>query len=338
MGNLVSTTNGLFAPLGRTDLYVSCTPPDVTPAGPILPADLPDKLKSIPGVESVIPTQFGYANLDSRRLLVVGLANGSVSPFFDQITSQTKDKLLAGEGVLVSRQLAREFGLSAGGQFELNTPTGPRAVTVLAEVQYLTFDAGVVVMPLDRMEQWFERPGATYYEVHYKSSADIGGIEKAVRNLAPQSASVYTGAQEVQALKATIVQIGALAVGMQWIVAVVSAVALLNIFMLAVLQRRRELGVQRATGASSRLVGKGIFMEVLASGLVGALVGVAIGAVAQYIGTAGLSATTAVNVTYAFDARTALYGLGALALCVLGALPPVSRAARMNIIEAVSNE
>lgn len=338
MGNLVRTTDGLFAPLGRADLYVSCTPADVTPTGPILPADLPGKVKAVPGVESVIPTQFGYATLNSRRLLVIGLANGSVSPFFDQITPQTKAKLLAGEGVLISRQLAGQFGLSTGDHFDLKTPTGPRAVTVLDEVDYLTFDAGAVVMPLDNMEQWFERPGATYYEIHYAPSADAQRVESAVRNLAPPSASVYTGAQEVQALKATIVQIGALAVGVQWVVAIVSAVALLNIFMLAVLQRRREIGVQRATGASGRLVGKAIFMEALACGLVGGLVGVAIGAVAQYVGTAGLSATTAVTVTYAFDVRTALYGVGALVLCVMGAVPPVLRAARMNIIEAVSNE
>lgn len=337
MGNLVHTTSQLFAPLGRADLYVSCTPPNVTPAGPILPADLPGQIEAIPGVESVIPTQFGYASLGSRRLLLIGVAPGSVTPFLDQIDPADEARLFRGEGVLITKQLAQDVRAS-GGFLDLTTPTGPRALTVLDEVEYLTFDAGVVVIALGQMQQWFERPGATYYEIHYAPSADSQSVEKAVRDLAPPSASVYTGSESVQALESTIVQVGALAVGVQWIVAMVSAIALLNIFMLAVLQRRREIGVQRATGASGGMIGRAIVVEALASGFVGAVIGVLIGVVAQYIGTSALSATTAVTVSYTFDVGTALYGTAALLLCVLGVLPPAMRAVRMNIIEAVSSE
>ena len=68
-----------------------------------------------------------------------------------------------------------------------------------------------------------------------------------------------------------------------WIVVVVSAVTLLNTLMLSVLDRRREIGVLRAIGATRRFTLKVIVAEAAGVGIVGGLLGLVLGATIQYL-------------------------------------------------------
>jgi putative ABC transport system permease protein len=118
----------------------------------------------------------------------------------------------------------------------------------------------------------------------------------------------------------------------------VAAVALLNTLTLSVLERRREIGVLRAMGASRRFTLQMVLVEATGIGVIGGALGLVFGCADQWLFS--LVSGDMMNFQVAFrPSSTALvFTLGALAISLLGSASPVRRAARLNIIEAVSVE
>ena len=67
------------------------------------------------------------------------------------------------------------------------------------------------------------------------------------------------------------------------IVTAIAVVAVFNALFLSVLDRRRELGVLRAIGASRRFTVRTVFAESLAIAVIGALCGIAFGLIQPVI-------------------------------------------------------
>lgn len=338
MSNMVESSSKLLASLGDTDLYVSSTPENVIPTGPVLPAGIAEGIRAIPGVDRVVPMQYAYGTIGSARVLLQGISADSTTPAFRAMSPQVREEITAGKGVVISRQLGKTMGLLAGDELDLPSPTGVHRLKILELVDYITLDTGLVAISLSDMQQWFNRDGATYLEVGFAPDADKSRAADAVRALIGGQLATYTGRQALDATLGAIAQIGALAVALQWIVAVVAAVALMNTLMLSVLERRRELGVLRAVGASRRFATGIVLAEAVAVGIVGGLVGLVFGASLHYLATIVLSATTSIDIAYRVEPIVALFALIALVVCLLGAFPPAWRASRLNIIEAISAE
>jgi putative ABC transport system permease protein len=108
--------------------------------------------------------------------------------------------------------------------------------------------------------------------------------------------------------------------------------------MLSVMERRRELGVLRAIGSSRRFTLSAILVEGLSIGVVGGLFGVAFGLVEQYVADFASTQVWSVDVAFRLVPTAFLLALGAIGVCVLGSALPAMRAARANIVEAVSND
>ena len=123
---------------------------------------------------------------------------------------------------------------------------------------------------------------------------------------------------------------------MAWIVVLVASIALLNTLMLSVLERRRELGVMRAIGASRRFLLRTVLAEAAGIGIIGALIGAAFGAVNQYLTTSALTNVLSIDVVYAASAAAIVFACAAFALTLLGAIPPAVRATRLDIVDAVA--
>jgi putative ABC transport system permease protein len=106
--------------------------------------------------------------------------------------------------------------------------------------------------------------------------------------------------------------------------------------MLAVLQRTREFGVIRAMGSSRRLISRLVMAEAAAVGIVGGVLGLALGIVVQYLATLICSRALGITIQFHPSITIVLYGIAGVALCILGALPPATTAARMDVIPAIS--
>lgn len=337
MRNLVDSASGTFESLRDVDLYVTASPVDVIPSGPVLAPELTTQLLDTPGVAQVVAGQWAYANLGEAKVMIQGVSPGSSAPSLRAMTEGARAALFAQDGVVVSRQLAKLLRVEAGDEVDMSSPTGLRTVRILEVIDYLTVGAGMIVMPLPMMQQYFDREGATFLEIVLAAGADPQAVAAVVRELDP-GLVISTGEEAFGEAKKATEQAGALALGVQWIVAVVAAVALLNTLMLSVLQRRRELGMLRAMGSSRRFASGIVVSEAVAVGVVGAAIGLVFGTALHYVATVVLSATTSVQISFALQPVAWLYAGIAALLSMAGAVPPAWRAGQVNIVEAVSAE
>jgi putative ABC transport system permease protein len=330
----VDSTVASFSSIAGSDLWVSSASPSDY-SSTLLPQDTDATVRALPGVAHVIPAQTAFATVGGTRVMLLGVAPGSHRDIYASLPPADQKKLVSGRGVAVSRDLGRAMGVTAGDTITLQTPSGPQRAGVIALIPYFSGMTGTIAMGLDTMRNWFARPGATDLEVDLTPGVDARTVQAAIRKVVAPQVFVYTGAEALTGVSSALDQVIAIISVIAWIVVVVSAVTLLNIFMLSVLDRRREIGALRAIGASHRFALSTVLSEAAAIGVVGGSLGLLLGAAIQYLASLALTDVLSIDVTYQPRPAVLAIGLVAVVICLLGALPPAIRAARMNIAEAV---
>lgn len=336
--NVIDSATASFASLGEVDAYVGSADPGVFPTAPILPSSVEAAVAATPGVAGVGEGQMAYTTVGDSRVMLTGLAPGSTAPPADALTDETRDRLIDGEGVAVSRDVAAALDVDAGDVVDLPTPTGVHSVEVLQVVPFFAASGGVVALSMTQLRAWFERPGATILGVRFEPGADPETVMGALRAALPEGINVYSGAESVRAVGESVRGGTVLVAAMAWIVVGVAAVALLNTLTLSVLERRRELGVLRAMGASRRFVSRSVLAEAAAIGVVGGVLGAAFGAASQYVTSFAMSRVLGVDVAFATGPMLLVSTCVATALAMVGAVAPAVRASRRTIVGAVAVE
>ncbi|MEP9415156.1 FtsX-like permease family protein [Gordonia sp. VNQ95] len=345
LDNLVSSISSSLDGLGDPDFYISSQSKDQVPLGPELPPEIYHEAREVPGVTDVVVGQWANVNAGADRILLQGLVPGSRAPFMRKASPEAVRQVLDGNGILLSNVLARTLGVETGDTLRLASPTGYHDVIVRDIVDYVSIDSGTGAVSNALLSRWFDRSGATYLQVITAPDADTTAVRAALERIAVENPSqggspvyVYSGAEALAATRGQAEQSGAFTVAIQWIVSVAAAIALLNTLLLSVIERRRELGVLRAMGASRRFVSRMVLAEAGAVAVVGALTGLVIGAILHVLSDEILAATTSIDVAYSPRPITIVFVAASVVLCLVGAVVPARRAARMNITEAIANE
>ena len=334
-GNAVDSTVASFASIADADVWVSSAAA-TDYSSTLLPPTTAADVAAVPGVERVVPDQMAFATVGDARVMLLGIAADAHRDIYTSLAPADRKKLLAGDGVALSRDLGKSMNVVAGDQITLQTPTGPRTVRVLALVPYFSGMTGTVAMSLDAMQGWFDRAGASDLEVTVAPDADPATVTAAIREIVSPETFVYSGDEALDGVASALDQVIAVITVIAWIVVLVSAVTLLNTLMLSVLDRRREIGVLRAIGATRAFTLKAILAEAAGIGIVGAVLGLVLGAAIQYLTSIAL--TNVLSIDVAWQPRPSMIAIGvcALAICLLGSIPPAVRAARLDIVEAIS--
>ena len=345
LSNLVDSISDSLDGLGDPDFYVSSQPNGQVPTAPLLAPTIADDAARVPGVASVVPGQWASVNVGEARILLQGLTDRSMAPFTKKASSEALREMLAGNGILLSNVLARTIGVQTGDTLRLATPTGFHDAKILDTVDYVAIDSGAAAISLPVLEDWFDRHGATYLQITLDPGADPAQVRSELTAIVERTplrggrtGDVHSGAEALKSAQALAEQSGAFTVAIQWIVAGAAAIALLNTLLLSVIERRRELGVLRAMGASRRFISRMVLAEAAAVAIVGSVVGVIIGGVLHWLSDKILTATTSVQVEFAMQWNTLIFVVVACGLCLVGALVPAVRAARMNISESILTE
>ncbi len=335
-GNMVDSATDSFQSLGDADLYVSPTPVEQFPTGPVLPPDIAERVAAVPGVEHVRPAQMAFATVGSGRVMLQGYPPSYDDARLGAVDKAVIDQLGRGEGVVVTRDVARSMQLSVGDRITMPTPSGERNVPVLQVIPYFTAVSGVVMMNLDQMREWYQRPGETILAIKFAPGADPAAVRAGVRAAVPQELHVESGADMVDAISSSVQQGAAMSNMILWIVVLVATVALLNTLMLSVLERRRELGVLRAMGTNRKFLLRSVLAEAAGIGFIGAAIGLVVGAAVQYLATVAIGHAMTIDIVYRPSPLLVVYGAVALGLALLGSIPPAFRAARMPIVAALA--
>jgi putative ABC transport system permease protein len=123
--------------------------------------------------------------------------------------------------------------------------------------------------------------------------------------------------------------------GMGAIAAVVGGLGVLNTMIMAVMERRKEIGAMKAMGAKRFQIMLHIIIESSAMGLVGGIIGLGLGA----LGALGLRIATGGNIPATVTPSLALTGIiFAVLLGVAGGAYPAWRASKLDPVEALRYE
>jgi putative ABC transport system permease protein len=335
--DMIRSARAIFASVADVDVWVSADSPDRYPTD-ALPQDLPKRVGTVRGVADITDGAYAFADVGGTRVMLDGFSPRTADALYRALDQRTRNDVLAGRGVVLTRSLGKTLDVRVGDQLHLQTPHGPHQLTVLALVPYFSTVIGTIGMDLGQMRAWFDRPAATTLQIAAVPGVDPKRLLQEVRRVVPAPNFVYDGRTALAGMEAPLRQSMFIANAVWIIVVLVAAVALLNTLTLSVLERRREIGVLRAMGSSRRHTLQMVLAEAVGIGVVGGALGLLFGLTDQWLYSLVSADIMNFDVDFRPSPTALVFTVGAITISLLGSLPPARRAARLNIIEAISVE
>lgn len=297
-------------------------------------------IRSVPGVKSAVPYLNEKTAFRNQPVPLIGVVPEDMRSLRKwQVDAGRYFSGDADRGVVVGFAIAKQFGLQSGDTFTVRGHAVP-VIGVLRETG--TKDDVAAFVPLPLAQQ--------IYKVADKVSfiavevTDLDRIE-AVRLRIEEVANVAV-VSDKQLLSSILSIVGTVGAAMQAVAAVgvlAAAFGVVNTLLTAVYERRREIGILQAVGSTRRTLFASFMLESGLYGLIGGLLGLAIGLLcAHFFGpyltdntfTASLRQTPAVSL----GAQTLVATLGlSIGLALIAGLYPAYRASRLSPVEAMRN-
>jgi len=302
--------------------------------------ELAQRLRYSPGVGVVSEIrygQFGYQG-KAQTLIAVDPTTFSQVVELDGATQASIEKL-SDVGVLVDANVAKDHGWKVGDTIPMQFQrSGTQGMTVEGSFDWSGANASYLIA-LSSYERNYEQqmdaligvrnaPGSTAADIR----TEIDRVLQDFPNVKLEDRQQFTASRMsmVDTMLAFITALLLLSV-------LIALLGIANTLAMSMYERTRELGLLRAVGMSRRQLRSMVRWEAVIIGVIGALLGLAIGV---FFGWALVRAMRDQGVTEFVlpVARLVAYVLLAAVAGVLASLFPARRAAKLNILEAIAFE
>ena len=330
---------------GPTDLVVSGE--DSTGS---LPRSALSRVEGTEGVEDASGSVFAVLSLvgeDGRvedgnaSVLNVSGDDPRATDFTDWETTDGR-RIEGGREIQLEQSWADANGIDVGNRIELAAPDGVIELEVVGLLRFasgLDFGGeGFASMPLANARRAFDKPKA-YDEIEIVVDGGESAVERVDRRLVAEfgeGVDVSTPESKGEDVQDQLQALNVVLYFFAGMALFVGGFLIFNSFNMTVLQRMREIGMQRTLGATRPMIVRAVLVEALALGAVGAVVGLGLGLVLA-LGLIALMRSIDFPVgslELTWIAPVAAVGTGLLT-AGLGALNPALRAGRIAPIRAV---
>jgi putative ABC transport system permease protein len=313
----------------------------------VFPGSLVGGLRAIEGVGEVQPVRSVRVMVKNAPIMVIAIDVAAVAKHVHlppiEGNSEEMYRLAAEEkGVVVSANFARLHDAHMGDVLAIPAPDGILSLPIVGVVDDFSDQQGTLLLNRSLfIRHWHDdsvnvfrvyvTPGADAPEVRQRILQAFGGQQRLfvltnreVRDFITKLTDQWFGLTNVQTAVAVLVAI----------------LGIVNALTVSITDRRRELGVLQAVGGLRNQIRHTIWIEAIAIGIIGVVLGLALGAVQLFYSIEiARRDLVGISISYAYPFQTALILIPViLGSALLAALGPAESAVRGSLIEALEYE
>lgn len=249
-----------------------------------------EKIRELPGIESALPMRFTHVPFRNTEVLIFAIdAPGTYQIEFKRQAegrpSEPKSLDLyktLGETprtAIISNNFAALHHVGKGDTLRLNSSRGEVRFVVVGTMEDYSWNHGTIFINRQDYKEYWTDSEVNAFDVFVASGSDIGEVrETLLKKLGAENGLVVQTRQELQdRIDDIIERLYGLALVQQFGVMIVAALGVVAALMISVLQRRREMGLLRAIGASRAQVVYSILAEACLMGVIGTIIGFLVG-------------------------------------------------------------
>ncbi len=329
------------------DLIVSSGARTAGPRNVPLREDLLPELKKIPGIKIVDLYRLIRSSYHGRPILVESFsARDSAGvrnlPMLAGDSGRALREMAEGKGIIVSESFQSRFGKGKNDTVELMTPSGLVAFKVIGVYIDYSSDSGSVLLDRALYKKYWKDELLDAFDLWLAPGADEAPIIGTIKSRYGEPYQLFISTH--RQLKGEVVRIMEQSFVVNYAVEVVAIVvaifSVINTLLASILDRRREIGVLRAIGATRTQVQRMIVVEAGWMGLIGGAVGLFGGSVMAYhhvvYNTRELTGWT---FQFYYPYGVAAFTLvAAVVLCFVAGYGPAKQAAATPIVAAIGYE
>jgi putative ABC transport system permease protein len=261
-------------------------------------------------------------------------------------------KLTAGDysrgnsGCLVGSTFAADNNVKVGSRISIGTDgaKGTLRVTGIIEERGMAFDImtdSAIVVTKDWFDNAYNRNDYDKVVVKVRDLNDLAKVKTAIEdqlNKRDEIVDVVDTRETMKAIFEVFGQITTFVTAIGGISMIVAGVSILNIMMMSVTERIKEIGIMRSIGAQRKEVMAMFLYEALILGVVGSLAG----GIMSLVGGYAVSSLMLQTTKYLFVPSTLIsivYGVSfGIVVSLICGIYPAWRAANLNPIDALRHE
>jgi len=309
-----------------------------------MPATIVSDLKKLPEVEQAMGIRYSRPEYNGTVVYLIALdaeeyAVATRARVPNGMPDLERFRDLPGtNNVLISQNFALRHGVKVGQTIELPGPRGPVSVHVAGTIRDYSWSRGTVFMDRTRYAKLFGDDLIDICHVFAKPG-HAGG--DSVKKFASSKGLFVTDKEALRKFLSELInRVYLLAYMQQIVVGVVAALGVVTALLISVLQRKRELGLLLALGATPGQVLRSVLAEAILMGLFGTALGILIGLPMEWF---VLRVILMEESGFVFDVlvpwREALgIAFAALATATIAGLVPALHAVRTRIPDAIQWE
>ncbi len=305
-----------------------------------------EELEKLPGIREIQAVRTIRVQFHGKPVMIVGVDMGHarhrVLRDLDGDSDGMYRKASAGQGLVVAEMLARLENFKKGDIVELDTPGGVLRLPVVGIIRDYSNQLGSIYLDRAVFVRGYQDDTVDVFRVYLDKGVDAEAMRAQILERVGSGRRMFVMLN--REARKFVMDVSNQWLGMtyiQVIVAVLVAVlGIVNTLTVSIADRRRELGILRAVGGFRRQIRHTIWLEAVAIGIIGLLLGVGVGALNLYYELQAIrNDLTGMVLDYRFPLGVVMLLIPViLGAAFASAILPGETAVRSSLVEALEYE